>query len=101
MKAKSKSKSKSKGFIPPKDQSNPTIEEFSRMVECHDPTHVWSRDEAVRAAGAEERKIIDRVRRILGDATTVPIWNRSIYSKVVPAMMDEFLWKFRKESKSA
>jgi hypothetical protein len=96
-----KSKSKSKGFKPPKDQNNPTIEEFAKMVESHDPTYVWSRDEAERLAGAAERKIIDTSRRILGDQATVPVWNRALQKKVVPSMMDEFFWRFSKESKSA
>lgn len=95
-----KAKDKPKGFVPPKDQNNPTVEEFAKMVESHDPTHVWSRCEAERLAGAAERKIIDKARRILGDKATVSIWNKSLVRKVVPSMMDEFVWRFR-DSKSA
>jgi hypothetical protein len=94
-------KAKARFFQTPRDPSNPTVEEFTSMVELHDPTHVWSRDEAEREMGAEERRLIDRARLALGDETTVPIWNRAMRRKVVPSMLVDFLWHVRREMKSA
>jgi hypothetical protein len=94
-------KAKSDMFKPPQNPSMPTIEEFARMVESHDPTYVWSRDAAERARGAEERKLIDKARRLLGDEATVAVWNRALRFKVVPSMIEEFLWRANRPQKSA
>lgn len=87
-------------FRPPKDSKNPTLEEFSLMVECHDPTWVWSRDPDERAKGESERRIIEAARRAIGNRRAVDIWNRSMHKKVVPAMLCDFLWTIRKSEKA-
>ena len=94
-----KKRSKDAGFTPPADPKKPTLEEFVRMVERHDPTHVWSRDELEKGVGVEERKFIDKARDHLGDRVAVPIWNRAMHKKIVPAMLEEFLWTVRRKKK--
>lgn len=90
-------KDSKKGFRPPQDPENPTQEEFLLMVEAHDPTHVWSRSHADRERGEWERSVIDMVRDRVGDSFAVPAWNRAMHRKVVPAMVEEFLWKVRRD----
>lgn len=85
-------KAKSVVFESPRNPSRPTVEEFYRMVESHDPTYVWSFDAEVRAAGTEERRVVNSARLALGDELAVPIWNRMLRRKVVPSMIEEFLW---------
>jgi hypothetical protein len=92
-------KSKDARFVPPANSNRPTLEEFVRMVERHDPTHVWSRDETLREAGEQERKIIDKTRDRLGDEVAVPVWNRAMHKKIVPSMIEEFLWTVRRKNK--
>jgi len=94
-------KQQSKGFAPPADSANPTPQEFASMVEAHDPTYVWSRDEGERLRGQEQRDIIDMARDRLGDLVAVPLWNRAMHKKVVPAMLDEFLWRMRRPAATA
>lgn len=91
-----KKKQPKKGFAPPADHDRPTADEFVRMVESHDPTYVWSTDPAERERGEWERSRIDHSREIIGDEVAVIIWNRAMRRKVVPSMIEEFLWKVRK-----
>lgn len=84
-----------RGFRPPEDPENPTQEEFVLMVEAHDPTYVWSRNPSERERGEWERAWIDAARDRMGDEASVAIWNRALRRKVVPSMVEEFLWKFR------
>jgi hypothetical protein len=88
-------------FKSPKNPKNPTIEEFSSMVESHDPTWIWSQDPDERERGEFERRAIDAARRQLGDEKAVGIWNRSMHRKVVPAMLHEFLWTSKRRPKTA
>lgn len=87
-------------FRSPKDPKSPTVEEFSLMVESHDPTWVWSRDPEERAKGETERRIIEASRKVIGDQKAVEIWNRSMHKKVVPAMLLDFLWTVRRPKKA-
>ena len=85
-------------FRPPKNPKKPTSEEFALMVEAHEPTWVWSKDIQERTRGETERRIIDAARKALGDEKAVAIWNRSMHRKVVPSMLHEFLWTFKRRS---
>lgn len=85
----------------PADPKRPTLDEFARMVERHDPTYIWSRNKTEREAGEHERRMIDRVREILGDELVVPVWNRAMRKKVVPSMIEDFLWRVRREKNKA
>lgn len=95
-----KKKPRKADFCPPRDPERPTLEEFSRMVEAHDPTHVWSRNPEEKERGAAERMEIDRARLVLGDGATVPVWNRAMHRKVVPSMLGEFLWRVEQKAKA-
>lgn len=95
MQKSKKGPKKKKGFRLPEDPENPTQEEFLLMVEAHDPMYSWSRDPDAEERGEWERAWIDAVRDCVGDETAVPIWNRAMRRKVVPSLVDEFLWKFR------
>jgi len=92
---------KKKSFQPPRDPKKPTIEEFVLMVEIHDPTYQWSRDEAEREKREQERRTIDETRKILGDQIAVSVWNRAMHKKIVPSLLSDFLWTVRQESRIA
>jgi len=83
-------------FTAPSDPGSPTFEEFAAMVEAHDPTFVWSRNPADHERGEAEVRLIEMARDHLGDTVAVPVWNRALIRKVVPSMMDDFLWHVRR-----
>ena len=77
---------------------NPSVDQFVLMVESHDPTHIWSENDIEVEEGQRMRGIIDKARDFLGDEVAVRVWNSMVRRKIVPSMVDEFLWSMRKHS---
>ena len=73
----------------------PTPELFQMMVEDHDPTYLWSKNDAhIKAEKIKEKEIL-KIKTLLGDQITVPIWNQIIRKKVVPSFVSEYLWNIQ------
>jgi len=77
-----------------------TPELFERMVEEHDPTYLWSENDPHIRMEREREQEIAKARKILGDATAVPIWNQAMRKKVVPSFVDEYLWKMEAQTET-
>lgn len=71
---------------------NPTLEQFSMMVENHDPTYEWCEDESFRDKESRKAEIIGRARDFVGEEAAVKIWNDAMRKKIVPSFVDEFTW---------
>jgi hypothetical protein len=76
---------------------NPTPEQFSMMVEAHDPTYSWSDDPVFRERESNKAQIIERAKEFLGDEA-VRIWNEAMRRKIVPSFLDEFVWSKSRKS---
>ena len=78
-----------------------TPELFQRMVEEHDPAYLWSENDLHIKIEQERQAEIARARKMLGDETSVPIWNQAIHKKIVPSFVEGYLWKITTKMETA
>lgn len=83
-----------------KAEGDITPEFFEKMVEDHDPTYLWSKNQNYIEIEKNKEKEIIKARQILGDEICVPIWNGLMRKKVVPSFVYEYLWTKAKHEHS-
>jgi len=66
---------------------------FKKMVEDHDPTYLWSKNQNHIEIEKNKEEEILKARNILGDEICVPIWNGLMRKKVVPSFVHEYIWE--------
>jgi hypothetical protein len=89
-------KSKKKRIIRADGEITPEL--FQMMVEDYDPTYLWSENQLHIENERKKEEEILKARNILGDQTSVPIWNQLMRKKVVPSFVKDYLWNIRPTS---
>lgn len=75
-----------------------TPELFRKMVEEHDPTYLWSKNQTHIEMEREREFEIDKARKIIGEKEAVTIWNQVMRKKIVPSFVEQYLWKMERET---